>query len=68
MQAAAWDRHFSEASLVNQDSHGLNLTLAGNGGQYSPPPWNQSCWPLCNQEVQLGSAEFFSNQVQHMAG
>jgi hypothetical protein len=53
MQAAAGDQHFSEASLVNQDSHGLNLTLASNGGQDSPPPWNQSCWPHCNQEVQL---------------
>lgn len=60
MQVAAGDQHFSEASLVNQDSHGLNLTLAGNGGQYSPPP-NQSCWPLCNQEVQLKILPIKSN-------
>jgi hypothetical protein len=34
-------------------SHWLNLTLQSNGGWYCPPPWNLSCWPVCNQEAQL---------------
>jgi hypothetical protein len=46
MQAAAGDRHFSEASLVNQDSHGLNLTLSGNGGQYFLDPGTKVAGPF----------------------
>jgi hypothetical protein len=34
-------------------SHWLNLTLQSSGGWYCPPPWNQSCWPVCNQKAQL---------------
>jgi hypothetical protein len=34
-------------------SHWLNLTLQSNGGWYCPPLWNQSRWPVCNQEAQL---------------